>query len=162
MSIYIFSRPVQSGKTTELLNWSNQQEKIAGILMPDMNGVRKIFDIETQQIFDAECMDPLTTKEPITTIGRFYFYTAAFDKANLILQQALHKQPDWLLIDEAGKLELTGGGFYSAVSLAVKLYSNKKTQGNLLITVRDSLCEAIISSFNINSCKVINSLHSIR
>ena len=41
MSIFIFSRPVHSGKTTELLHWCNQQKNIMGIAMPDINGSRK-------------------------------------------------------------------------------------------------------------------------
>ncbi|MFM6926090.1 MAG: nucleoside-triphosphatase [Ferruginibacter sp.] len=162
MSIYIFSRPIRSGKTTELLEWSNLQKNIAGILMPDINGCRKIFNIHTKEVFEAECIDPAITDAPLTAVGKFHFYTAAFEKGNSIVQQAFNQAPGWLIIDEAGKLELKGQGFYPAVADAVKLYSNKDRQGNLLITVRDSLCEEVISFFSITDCKVIDRLDSIR
>lgn len=161
MSIYIFSRPIRSGKTTDLLAWCDQQKSIAGILMPDINGCRKFLKIESKEIFDAECINPANTAEPITTIGKFHFYSAAFEKASYILQTALNQSPNWLVIDEAGKLELKGEGFYKAISDAVKLYSNNTKQGNLLITVRDSLCEEMISFFHITDCKVIDMLEGI-
>ena len=43
MSIIIFSRPVHSGKTTELMQWCEQvsiKQNVAGILMPDIDGSR--------------------------------------------------------------------------------------------------------------------------
>jgi len=158
MSIYIFSRPIRSGKTTELLEWSALQKSIAGILMPDINGCRKIFNIQTKEIFDAECIEYAGTEELLTTIGKFHFYTVAFEKANSILQNAFNQNPDWLVIDEAGKLELKGQGFYPAVADAVKLYSTNNKPGNLLIIVRDSLCEEVISFFKITDCIVIDGL----
>lgn len=161
MSIYIFSRPIQSGKTTELLAWCDQQKSITGILMPDINRCRKFLNIESKEIFDAECVDPAGTTESLTKIGRFHFYTAAFEKANYILQKAFTQNPDWLVIDEAGRLELKGEGFYKAVADAVKLYSNINKPGHLLLTVRDSLCDETISFFHITDCKVINRLEEI-
>jgi len=156
MSIFILSAPVHSGKTTGLLKWCNRQDNIAGVLMPDMDGSRKIVNLLTKDIFAIECTDPLHTKEPLTAIGRYYFYTAAFEKANHILLQALNQKSGWLVIDEAGKLELDGKGFYEPLVKAVDFYSNGKNPGNLLITVRDSLCDAVISFFKINNCRVID------
>ena len=161
MSIYIFSRPIHSGKTTALLQWCNLQKNIHGILMPDINGCRKILNIKTKEIFDIECIDPTKTNEPLTSIGKFNFYTAAFEKANTIILDALSQNPHWLVIDEVGKLELKGEGFYRSVAEVTKVYGNKEKPGNLLITVRDSLCEDIISFFNIQNFKIIDSLDAI-
>jgi nucleoside-triphosphatase THEP1 len=161
MSIYIFSRPIHSGKTTELQQWYNLQKNIYGILMPDINGFRKILNIETKEIFDIECIDIAKTNEPLTSIGKFNFYTAAFEKANSILLDALNQNPGWLVIDEVGKLELKSEGFYRSVDEAVRFYGDKNKPGNLLITVRDGLCEAVISFFNIQNFKIIDGLDAI-
>jgi len=161
MSIYIFSRPIRTSKTTELLEWCDRQKNTAGILMPDIDGCRKIFNINTREVFDAECINPASTTEPLTTVGRFHFFTAAFEKANTILSDALSQNPNWLIIDEAGKLELKGEGFYKAVANAVNLYNGKLKPGNLLITVRDSLCDEMISFFNIENATVIDRLNKI-
>lgn len=162
MSIYIFTRPIHSGKTTELLQWCNQQKNIAGVLMPDINGSRKILDLNTKEIFDIECTDAANTKEPITSVGRFHFYTAAFEKANAIVLAALNQMPDWLVIDEAGKLELNGKGFYGSIVKAVDLYNENKVPGNLLITVRESLYNEVVSFFTIKNFRVIHQLEDLK
>ena len=157
MSIYIFSRPVHSGKTTELLQWCNQQKNIAGILMPDINGSRKILDLQTKNMFDIECTDATNTKELLTAVGRFHFYTASFEKA----KAALNQTPGWLVIDEAGKLELDRKGFYDSIVKTVEIYNNDNAAGNLLITVRESLCKEVISFFKIKDARVIHQLQDL-
>ena len=162
MSIYVFSRPIQSGKTTDLLNWSNNKNSISGILMPDINGARKIFDVATKDFFDIECIYRENTKEPITSIGRFHFYTSSFEHANSIILSALGQKPDWLVIDEVGRLELEGQGFYTSIVLAVHVYNQPAYPFNLLITVRDSLLAEVISFFKINNCHIIHDLELLR
>jgi len=160
MSIIIFTRPVHSGKTTQLLQWCNEQKNIHGILMPDINGSRKLLNISTKEIFKIECTNPENTNELLTTVGKYHFYTASFDKANLILLNALVNDPDWLIIDEAGKLELDGMGFYNAITAAVPIYESL-SRGTLLITVRDSLCEKVIDFFKLKSYRVIHQLEEL-
>lgn len=155
MSIILFSRPIHSGKTTRLMQWCSRQKNIHGILMPDINGSRKILNLQTKEIFDIECKDVVNSKEPLITIGRFNFYRTAFEKANSILLDALNNNPAWLVIDEAGKLELEGKGFYHAIVKAAEVYCNKSNDGNLLITVRDSLCNEVISFFKLRNYTVI-------
>lgn len=161
MSIIIFSRPIHSGKTTELLHWCNRQENTGGILMPDINGCRKIMNIKTKEVFDIECTDTASNKEPLITIGRFRFYNEAFEKANALLLELLTQKPGWLVIDEAGKLELDKKGFYPAITKAVNVYTNDPTAGNLLITVRDNLCNEVISFFGLGNCRVIHRLEEL-
>ena len=161
MSIYIFSRPVHSGKTTELLQWCNQQKNIAGILMPDINGSRKILDLQTKNMFDIECTDATNTKELLTAVGRFHFYTASFEKANAIVLAALNQTQGWLVLAEAGTLELDRKGFYDSIVKTVEIYNNDNAAGNLLITVRESLCKEVISFFKIKDARVIHQLQDL-
>ena len=161
MSIFIFSRPVHSGKTTQLLHWCNQQKNVMGIAMPDINGSRKIIDLHTKNIFDIECTDVANTTEPLISVGRFHFYALAFEKANSIILHSLSQNPPWLVIDEAGKLELDGKGFYNSLSKAAKVYSTNKSSGNLLITVRDYLCTDVISFFNLTDYKIIHRFEDV-
>ena len=161
MSIIIFSRPIQSGKTTALQGWCDRQKNIEGILMPDINGSRKILNIKTKEVFDIECSDAKHTKEPLTRIGRFNFYTAAFEKANLILVNSLAHGPDWLIIDEIGKLELDGGGFYPAIKKIFPVYNTRECHGNLLITVRDHLVEELTGFFELKEYRIIQQLEEL-
>ena len=161
MSIYIFCRPVRSGKTSELQDWCNRQENIYGILMPDTSDSRKILDIHTKEIFDIECTDTSATNEPLISVGRFHFYSKGFEKANSILLDTLTRNPRWLVIDEAGKLELEKKGLYDGIIKAVDHYNKKDAAGNLLITVRDSLYEEVISFFKIKDHMLIHKLEEI-
>jgi len=161
MSIILFSRPIHSGKTTALQQWCDQQENVHGILMPDINGSRKILDIKTKEIFDIQCTDPENNNEPLTPVGKFHFYTAAFEKANRILINALQLDPAWLIIDEAGKLELDGRGFYNALEKIVPLYNDTKQEGKLVITVRDFLCEEVIRFFKIKNYRLIRQVEEL-
>jgi nucleoside-triphosphatase THEP1 len=161
MRIFIFSRPVHSGKTSALLEWCGSRKNVAGIAMPDVNGLRKIMDLETKQVFDIECADPENTGASLTSVGRFHFYTDAFERANAIVMDALSRDPDWMVIDEAGKIELERKGFYEALKKAVAYYSDPDTKGRLLITIRDSLCFEMISFLNIRNFSVIYSLDEL-
>ncbi len=160
MSIILFSRPVRSGKTTELMLWCDQHKDAQGILMPD-NGNRKIMNVRTKELFDIECADPSKTKDPLISVGKYFFYTEAFEKANSILLEALAQKPSWLIIDEAGKLELDGKGFYPAIEKIIPLYKISG-EGNLLITVRDSLVEKFVEQFDIRDHSLINSLAGLK
>lgn len=129
--------------------------------MPDINGSRKIFDVQSREVFDIECIDAANTKESLTPVGRFHFYSAAFEKANSILINAMAQNPRWLLIDEAGKLELDGKGFFAAIIKAIPFYDDTNTAGNLLMTVRESLCNEMISFFKIKNYRVIHQLEEL-
>ena len=65
------------------------------------------------------------------------------------------------MIEESGKLEMEGKGFYKSLVKAVKFFQDEKTTGNLLITVRDSLCEDIVSFFKIKTALVIHQLKDL-
>jgi nucleoside-triphosphatase THEP1 len=157
MSIFIFSKPIHSGKTTELLSWCNRQKNIAGILMPDIDGQRNIHNIQTKENFIIQCDNPANAKETLVNIGRYHFYATAFEEANSILLQAASIEQDWLVIDEVGKLEMEEKGFYPAVQEII----NTKKYKNLLLVVRDSLCGQVISFFKISNANIIHGLNEL-
>lgn len=129
--------------------------------MPDMNGSRKILNLKTKEIFDIECTDIAANLEPLISVGKFYFYSSAFKKANAILVNALEHNPRWLVIDEAGKLELEGKGLYPAIAKAVNIYDNGSKAGNLLITVRDSLCSNVIAFLGLSNYSILHRLEEL-
>ncbi len=158
MSIIIFSKPIHSGKTTELQHWCSQQQNIAGILMPDINGKRKMLDIKTKKVFEAECKDSFNKEEELASIGRYHFYTAAFQKANAIIIHALNENPSFLIIDEVGKLELNKKGFYPALQKTIAAIQDKKFTANLLLVVRDSLVKEATAFFKIQEYNLIEEI----
>lgn len=129
--------------------------------MPDIDGFRKIYNIETKEICDIECINPINNTEPLTTVGHFNFYTSAFEKANAILINAVSQNRHWLVIDEAGKLELGGKGFYDSLRIIADHYNTNAEAGNLLITVRESLCKEVIFFFKFKNYRIIHDLGEI-
>ena len=158
MSILIFSKPIHSGKTTELKEWSALQKNIGGILMPDINGLRHMQNIRTGDIFVTQCIDQENTKEELETIGRFQFYARSFRKANEILLNEILLAPDWLIIDEVGRLEIEKGGFFPALQELIPRYSDTKMKGTLLVVIRETLLETVCGFFELKTPRVIHSL----
>jgi len=159
MSIIIFSRPVRSGKTTELMQYCNAIAKTkhaGGILMPDIDGSRKLFNIKTKEWLDIECKDPSTTTRSLIPVGKFYFYADAFEKANSIILGAT-KKCDLLIVDEVGKLELECKGFYQSVKEVLK----KEEYKTVLLVVREELYEPVLSFFEITQHRLINKISDI-
>jgi len=158
MSIIIFTRAIRTGKTTELMNWCKSRNNVAGILMPEVDGKRKILNIKTGETIEAECAAPEKTNEPIINIGHFSFYASAFEKGNEILLQALEDQPRWLVIDELGKLELQKKGFYNAIKAIVDA-DLKAT--NVVVVIRDVLLIDAISLFSFTQYRCIYQIQEV-
>lgn len=158
MSIFILSKPIHSGKTTELLEWSKKQKYCSGILMPDVDGVRMMYDINSKILFEAECKSKNINNRNLNKIGKYYFFEDSFNKANIILENSLKKTFNWLVIDEVGKLELNNDGFYTSVTKSLKLKKENIFKGNILFVVRDTLLIDVIKYFEITNYKVVRDL----
>ena len=156
MSIIIFSRPRNSGKTSELISWCAQQKNCSGILMPDVDGLRKMYNIQSETMFDAEHNVAISTNESLITIGNFHFYESSFEVANQIIEKAINEQKKYVIIDEVGKLELNHQGLYKAVIMAIESVENKGFSGTLILTVRDVLLEKVLDCFRIKEYSVVN------
>ena len=83
------------------------------------------------------------------------------EKINSNISETLSRNPEWLIIDEVGKLELKEKGFYSAVKKIIDQYQNKQTAANVLLVVRDSLCDKVISFFKINKYTIIHQMEDL-
>jgi nucleoside-triphosphatase THEP1 len=140
--IFILTGPIQSGKTSILLQWCNGKLNVYGILTPVINGKRLFKDIASTNAFAME-----VAEHEIDTlqVGRFVFSAAAFSKANelLILAHANTANTNsWLVIDEIGPLELKQQGLYKSVQ---KITSAPSC--NTILVVREYLVEEVSKFF---------------
>ena len=158
MSIVIFSRPVRTGKTTELMTWCGRQNNITGVLMPDNEGTRKIINLSTNEVFNLECTDPADTDQELLKVGRFYFYASIFTRVNNDLVNMLKTNPHWMVLDEVGKLELNCSGFYDAVTAMISAHQHQTITSNILLVVRESLLNEVIGFFKIDTHQVVQNL----
>jgi nucleoside-triphosphatase THEP1 len=149
--IYILSAPVQSGKTSSLINWSAARKDVYGILTPVINGKRVFMNAQTKEQFPMEA----TGDEETLEVGRFVFSKAGFDKAIQIIREAVNKK-GWLIIDEIGPLELRGEGFCEVLKEVLAQRNNK-----LLLVVREGLLEQVKEYFGISAATGINEISSV-
>jgi nucleoside-triphosphatase THEP1 len=135
--IYILSAPIQTGKTTSLINWSAQREDVYGILTPIKNGKRVFMNAHTREEFTMEAENGEETFD----VGRFHFSKKNFEKAVCIIRNDMLK-PGWLVIDEIGPLELKGQGFHDVL---IELLHVKKEK--IILVVREGLVQQILEHF---------------
>lgn len=153
--IYLFSRAIRTGKTTALYNWLQGRQDAAGILTPDVHERRMIYDIATKRYHTFEVSEAYGGEK--ITIGRFLFARDAFARARDILATAVAQNPGWLIIDEAGKLEVAQGeGLEPAILNTVRSYQSGEQGGNLLIVVRDTLLQQAINRYALNDVVILS------
>jgi nucleoside-triphosphatase THEP1 len=153
-NIYVLSRPIRSGKTTQLQEWLKTQADAAGILTPDIGGKRMIYDIARNKFHSFEVDQ--TYGADVIMVGKFLFAKTAFTQAQEIIEKAMAGQYDWTIIDEVGKLEVEQGeGFEPAILRLVRAFQSGK-KGKLLLVIRDSLLVKAMEKYELLGCKIMS------
>ena len=143
LPIYIYSGPIRSGKTTTLLNSFAGKKQVAGFLTPDINNRRKFYELSSGQMHEFET----TTGE--IAIGRFRFSEKVFQLAKQIMEYAILQQPEWIILDEVGRLEIAqNSGFEPWLSQSIA-WAKAQTRTKLLLVIRDTLLEEAIEKYGL-------------
>ena len=142
---------MQSGKTTLLQKWLENKDA-AGILTPDVNGKRILFDIAEKKQYELE----LSENSKGIKVGKFVFSSNTFDKAKSILRKHKSLGHDWLVVDEVGKLEIESKeGLEPVITELIKHYKGEYIKGNLLLVIRDYLLEKAISDYELQDAIIL-------
>jgi len=157
-NIFLFTRGIQTGKTTELLAWLRDGIEAGGVVTPDVAGSRKLYDVARKEFFEFQ----IDTTVNATQIGKFLFSNEGFALGRKILLDGIVAQHEWLILDELGKLELfQHSGFEPAVSQVI----SKAKSGsicNLLIVVRDGLLQQAIEYYGLEDAIIVHQLDGLR
>lgn len=149
VEVYLFVRPIRSGKTTALRKWIDAKPKgsVAGVLAPDDVDVRWIEDISTGERHQLTA-DTNTPSERVINIGRYRFNQASFRWAHRVLRAGFESVPEWLVFDEIGYLELQGQGLEPAVRRILK-WNRDIASTKLLWVVREELVGDVIEYYGL-------------
>ena len=142
-NIFIETGPINSGKTTRLMEWCKNRNDVYGILTPKINGKRIFVDVATGEQFEMEALEH---EENVLCIGKYIFSVSGFDHAKEILKNASVKKNAFLIIDEVGPLELKGEGFNAELK---ELLVSMEDSLRVIIVVRESLVEQVVTYFKI-------------
>ncbi len=152
--LYILTAPIQSGKTSSLVKWSESRKDVYGILTPDVDGKRIFMNAHTRQLFLMEAKEG---EVETFTVGKFIFSKTNFDRAIQIIQDGMDK-PGWLVIDEIGPLELKGEGFSNVLK---EVLAKRKHTILLVVRDKDDMVKKVKSYFNITDAVQIQNTEEI-
>jgi len=147
-NLYILSGPIRTGKSTKLLRWSENKKSVAGILQYEIDGKRVIRDILSGEVLNLEAEN--LKESQIIKIGRFSFNKNTFRWAQKKLVQSFQEKPDWLIIDEYGKLEIDNKGFEPVISDIINKSQNQDCP-KIIIVVRNYLKDDFLKKFELKS-----------
>lgn len=156
-SVFIFSRAIRTGKTTELSNWCGRHHNLRGFLTPDIAGRRILLDISSgiEYLFQTD-----GNHEDQVSIGTFHFSATAFQIARSILQNAIGDSPSWIIVDEVGPLEINHHlGFEPALTTIIQFA--KATGQKLLLTVREQLVPPFLLKYDVPDSRVVHHLSEL-
>jgi nucleoside-triphosphatase THEP1 len=143
--IFILSGPIQSGKTTTLINWVKGRSDVSGILTPVINGKRFFMDAGSREIF---AMEAEQGESNVLRVGKYIFSASAFERANRILDQASKQKEGLVIIDEVGPLELKGEGFSDMLK---KILNGGNEKLKIILVIRESLVKDVLTIFRIEN-----------
>lgn len=155
--IYILSEAIHSGKTTQLQQWlRNKDYQVSGILTPDKDGKRKLYDIARNEYHELEIEDELPEEE-IEKIGKYRFGKAGFRKAQEILRRSIKENSEWMIVDEVGKLELDNKeGLEPALGEVIQFYREGNAKGKLILVIRNYLLDEAVDVYGLNRDMLIH------
>jgi nucleoside-triphosphatase THEP1 len=138
----ILAGPVRSGKTTALLAWSRRRDDCGGVLSPDVDGRRVLQDARTGERIHWQKDAPDNAED--VRIGRFVFDHQAFHTAVGWLDDAVADPAvRYVILDEVGPLELSGGGWDAWLRRALPMPTGKE----LILVVREGLVGDVMDRY---------------
>jgi nucleoside-triphosphatase THEP1 len=152
--ILILTGPTRSHKTTTLVRWANDRNDCGGILTPDHNGLRMLYNVKEKLSIPFE--KPQKTIASDIVIGRFVFDVESFNVAAGWLDQHV-SDPDlnYVLLDEIGSLELSGQGWDEWLHNSISKIGDK----TLILVVRRSLLDEVIGRYHLQEVSVVAKDH---
>jgi len=155
--IFIITGPVQGGKTTFLAELCKVLEvrglKIGGFLCPGGfdAGERSGFSLKNIGTGAEVAMASVMETKYWMKYRRFWFNPDAFKQGRKWMQACLRQEPDMLIIDEVGPMELEGAGWSDLLKDLAKA-----TNAIQLWNVRENSLKEVMQRWNISPDHLIH------
>ncbi|MFC2085452.1 nucleoside-triphosphatase [Bacteroidota bacterium] len=153
-NILILTGSVKSGKTTRLKEWAKHQKNVLGVLQPLIEDERFVIDLSSSNHRKLEA-DNSTLPQNIVNVGKYKFNKYTLEWAKICLLASANKKPEWLIIDEYGKLELENKGLEPAISYIIN-DTDLRLYTSIVIVVRNSLYNSFLNKFKNHSGTIID------
>lgn len=147
--VFIISGKIADGKTTFAEKYTQQLiergQTVKGFTAPRMMANNETVGYFIKDVSNNKLIEFLNTKgndKQQPKIGKFFINTVAHKQGIKILSNAIEKQPDWIVIDEIGRLELAGKGWAKCLEKVIT-----QTNSKVLLAVRDEFVNEVASEF---------------
>lgn len=139
------------------MQWARQHPgKMGGILAPDVNEQRMIYDIGRDTYHEFQVGSEERSEE-LVEICKYRFLKSGFDLSIEILKSTLEENNEWVIVDEVGKLELQqDAGLEPQLKHIIEYYKQNNTNTKLMLVVRDYLLHDAISKYKLTDPVILN------
>lgn len=146
-NILIYTGPTRSGKSSRLYTLFNDKENTAGILSLMIKDKRHLYSIRKKETKLLE-VGVAIKETDIIMIGKNKFDKTIFEWGRNILQDDLKFNPELIIIDEIGPLELVGNGLAPAAFEIIE--KSLKSMQKVVVVVRDTLVKKFLEKIALN------------
>lgn len=147
--IFILSDKINSGKTTLLETWFNENKDISGFISPKIEGKRHFQNLDTGEKRLVEI------ENSSLQIGKYSFDPEVFSWVEKILMDQIQSGKEWIIIDEIGPLEIRKEqGFHQ---LIVKIIAhNFDVKSKIIFVVRDFMVAEFLEKYKFENPKILS------
>lgn len=152
--VFIITGGVGSGKTTcaksLIENFQQESISVSGVYSSRVikNEITTGYDIVTISNNKSEIFLRKKGDSSQQKIGRFYIFDEGLNAGNSELQNS---NSQITVVDEIGRLELSGKGWFNSVEQIIE-----KSENHLILAVRDEFVSQIIEKFKIQPESIFN------
>ena len=147
--IYIYSLPINSGKTTNLINLTNDIKGCKKLC--SLVSVKKIYKNKKEYFLYINMYKVGKVVE--VSDNKLYYFQELFDE---VYKFVVSYPFNFFIVDEAGYLELAKKGFYKIIKY---LINNNK---DCIICVRDCLLNDFISFYKLKKYLIFDNISEIK
>jgi nucleoside-triphosphatase len=152
-SFIVLSDKIKSGKTNSLMRFAQKMQNTAGIICPDENNLRIVYNPydKTKHVFQL----PQILNDDDVQIGEYIFAESGFAFARETLMSALNTDAEYIIVDEVGKLELIGEGLQPTFSAFMKAAIPLPGK-TIILVIRDTLLAICMAQLKLPPIWVYN------
>lgn len=154
-NIFILSAPIQSGKTTALMEfWESEVTSFDGFITPEIDESRKLILLNTDEELPFELAEG--NENNSISIGRFKFSNSTFELVKKKLKTLDKTAANLIIIDELGKLEMEDKGFEPELGEFIQNFKLKAKNKLLILVIRNTLLAAAIEKYELEEASVLS------
>ena len=154
-NIFILSAPIQSGKTTALMEfWERGVTSCDGFITPEIDESRKLILLDTDEEHPFELEDG--DEKNSISIGRFKFSKSTFEIVKDKLRKLDKTAANLIIIDELGKLEMEGKGFEPELGAFLQNFKQDSKNKLLILVIRNTLLADAIEKYELEGASVLS------